>query len=168
MRKSGIITLSVMLLAGAYILLLSSGDAQARKRGFVSIGGEKIVKVKDLPDKDEFKHPQYGYVDLGYKIKQITVVFLPLWNYSGEYVGYIGRDDKYLILPPDVIANIEKEGINLSKAPSLPFWDKMGGKLIIGFILLILAGVGIFWVMQKKEDEPEVSENDNPPPPAAQ
>lgn len=144
------LTVLSIIVAGFIFAAMMPSEAQAKKKApLITFGGEKIVKVKDLPNDPFYKHPTYGKVDLGYKIKQVKILFIPVWNYDGEYVGYVGRDDLFIRLDAAVKARMEKDGVKLSGAPSLPFWEKIGGKLV--FILVIggLIVAGLF--MNKKE-----------------
>jgi len=135
MKKLSIITISVLALVFASGALYSAPV-------FYSWGGEKIIKVKDLPDTPDFRTRSGKYVDAGYLYKQITVFFVPVWNYGGKWVGYTGSDKSYLRLKENKLRAIAKKAkIELPKSPTLPFWDAIGGKLVILALFVLAFGI---------------------------
>ena len=112
---------------------------------FFSTGGEKLIKVRDFPDTPAFRTRSGKFVDAGYLYKQVTVFFVPVWNYEGRWVGYTGSDTRYLrISEKKLKAAAKKAGITLPDSPTLPFWDAVGGKLVIaGLALLIFVVIKI-------------------------
>ncbi len=95
-----------------------------------------FVTVEDLPDSSRFYSEEYkAYVDLGYVYNQLWALWLPLWNTNGKYCLLIEGQDIYFDLSEEELKEIELEqGYSLSANP-IPFWDKMGGKLIVLFII---------------------------------
>ena len=104
---------------------------------FYEWGGEKIIKVMDLPNTETFKNEEGAYVDVGCIYKQISIVWIPLWNYDVRWCGYIGEGPNYLIMEEKNLSQLASQAsLELPDGPSLPLWDSVGGKL-----LLVIAGV---------------------------
>jgi|TARA_B100001971_G_C18172753_1_gene528156 hypothetical protein len=139
---------------------------------FFGWGDEKIVKVMDYPNTDDFyiekdylnevfkgydiTFDSFRYLDLGYRMQQITIFFIPIWNYNGKWCGYIGSDSYYLTtLDFDFISSAY--GLSIPNKPKLPFWDEYGGKLLLGAILALYIYFSYF---RKDDDDLEVVEND--------
>jgi hypothetical protein len=104
-------------------------------------GGEEIIKVADFPNTEEFENGRGEYFDAGYVYKQVTIFFIPVWNYDGKWVGYVGEKNGYLLLKKAELDRLAaKANVRLPETPSLPFWDSIGGKLVFGLILLLYLG----------------------------
>jgi len=104
-------------------------------------GGEEIIKVADFPNTEEFENGRGEYFDAGYVYKQVTIFFIPVWNYDGKWVGYVGEKNGYLQLKKAELDSMAaKANVRLPETPSLPFWDSIGGKLVFGLILLLYLG----------------------------
>ncbi|MEN9353166.1 MAG: hypothetical protein RL318_491 [Fibrobacterota bacterium] len=127
------------LIAFTFLFLLF-GASSAQAKGvplFYSSGTEKIVKGAEFPDTDDFRTQSGEYIDAGYKFKQVQLFWIPLWNYGGEWCGYIGKDDAFIEIPKpalDSMATVAK--VTLPAAPSLGIWNSYSGKAIIGLLLL--------------------------------
>lgn len=128
-------------LLAAATLLMTAGSAEAAKVPvFVSWGGERIVKVADLPDTDAFRTRSGELVDVGFRFKQVRVLLIPVWNYDVTWCGYVGSDDSYLKLDESELkAMATGAGAPLASDPSLPIWDRFGGKALL--LLLMVAWV---------------------------
>ena len=122
---------------------------------FFSWGEETIVKIADFPDTPDFQTKDENYFDAGVIYKQITIFFLPLWNYDVRWTGYIDSD-YYVELSPEEMQDFAVElspeemqdfavvaEVSLSQAPALPFWDRYGGKLILLVLLAVLLLVAV-------------------------
>lgn len=112
-----------------------SGSAYAKK-GIVlfNFNAETIVKVVDLPDIPPLQSEDGRYIDLGYK-------FNPT---GGDWVGYIGSDDKYIRLDPKTLqAMLAIAG--LKKAPPVP--DRPAGSKLHVFLFLIGIGMVAFFAL---------------------
>ena len=121
------------------MLLLGAGPAQAQ----FSWGGEKIIRVSDLPDNASTLIPEGAnagrYLDIGVVYKRVEILFIPVWNYDIRYAGYVGNDTNYLNLPEYTLRAIAREsGGTMPNEISLPFWDAVGGKLLFGGIVLLI------------------------------
>ena len=141
-----------MLSFFATVALLSfSSVASAELFGW---GGEKIIMVMDFPDEDWAQIPTCEYVDAGYRYKQLTMLFIPLWKYDGRWTGYIGSEKQYLDLDRSELQEFaEAAGLELPDSPSLPFWDSMGGKLL--FILIVILYLGVKFRSSPEEEAEE-------------
>ena len=101
---------------------------------FFSWGGEKIIKVTEFPDTDFYKNQDGKYIDVGIRFKQVTIFFMPVWNYDVEWCGYIGEGNKYMdVKYQDISKAAQESKIDLPSDPesSISFWDKYGGKLAV-------------------------------------
>ena len=106
----------------------------------------------EFPNNPNFQTPSGEYIDAGYRYQQITVFFLPLWNYNEKWCGYIGSDESYLDLNRDELAVLAAEAdLTLPTNVTIDAWDSIGGKLtfIIGLLLL----VGYTMLTMKDEEE---------------
>lgn len=136
--RAGQFVVQIVILAA--VATLWAGSAKAMPV-FFSWGGEKVIKVKDFPDAPQFYNDSVAsYVDVGYRVKQVTILFLPVWNYEGTWCGYVGSDETYLDVTKQDLRQVAKAGaIEFPEEPTLPFWDRWGGKLIFGGIILLYA-----------------------------
>ena len=147
---SKLCTISTLVLV---LLFATTETAEARKRGFISFGGEKITKIADLPDTEEYQLESGEYVDVGYMYKQVSIVFIPVWNYDLQWCGYVD-DETYMDLSKEDLDAMAKEaGVTIPDA-SLPFWDSIGGKLV--FLLAI--GAFIAYAVFSSDDDDEEEE----------
>jgi hypothetical protein len=84
----------------ALIFVFGITDAKAVRGGTSG----KVLKIQELPNSNPFKTVSYGFFDVGYTYNSFGISGLRLWNYDGQYCGYIGRKDKYLILNAETIS----------------------------------------------------------------
>lgn len=116
---------------------------------------EYMKFVAELPDDSLFAVPDYNaHLDIGYKYKQFWLVWVPIWNYDGQYCLMIkDKDDVFFEAKPEEIkAYQEKYKLDLPENP-LPFWDKLGGKLIVG----LLVALGIYGIIPSKDKKEEMA-----------
>lgn len=135
----------------ATILGLLSVTAYGKARIPYCSDCEYLQFVAELPDDSTFMAAEYGaHLDMGYKYKQFWLVWVPIWNYEGEYCLMIkGKEDVFFsITPEELKAYKEKYKLDLPENP-LSFWNKIGGKLIVG----ALAGLAIYGLIPSKEDK---------------
>lgn len=125
---------------------------------------EYITVVADLPDSAQFYSEEYkGYMDIGYKYKQFWVLWLPLWNTTGEYCLTIKDQDIYFEYTKEEIEELAKSyNIKLPSNP-IPLWDKIGGKALI--ILLLALAVWYFKFYDKPKKEESLAETATGPGP---
>ena len=140
---------SLLVAIFSVMLLCTSAYAKPVLFGW---GGERIIKAMEFPNNPNFQTPSGEYIDAGYRYQQITVFFLPLWNYNEKWCGYIGSDESYLDLNRDELAVLAAEAdLTLPTNVTIDAWDSIGGKLtfIIGLLLL----VGYTMLTMKDEEE---------------
>lgn len=86
---------TLLLLSAVGAVALTAGQAEARRMRlpiFIpGVGGDTLVKVKDLPDRAPFISRDGKFIDLGYRFKSYG---------GGEWIGYIGSSRSYLPLKP--------------------------------------------------------------------
>lgn len=125
------------------LLLIVTGGARAGVPVMLtySIDKDVVVPLLDLPDTEPFMYRGEkfsGYVDVGYRYKQFDVCHIPLWNYEGQYCGYIPGAQGWLAIPEAKLKEITwGAGLRFPHTPRLPFWDAFGGKLAM---LLLIVG----------------------------
>jgi len=152
--------LSIVLLVLAFSLLNSS-SAEARKSGFFSFGGEAMSKVQDFPDTESFQLEDGTYVDAGCIYKQVTILFIPIWNYDIQWCGYTGDGDSYLPMTKEQLDELAKEAdITLAETPSLSFWHSMGGKLVF---LVVIGGLIAYGILSPDDEEEEAPTTEDKP-----
>lgn len=135
------------------VSLAFCGELQA-KFVFFGWGDEKIIKVMELPDNSDFTSADGDFIDLGYRYQQVTIFFIPIWNYNGKWCGYIGKDDYYWNLSKeDFLPYLSHYGLPMPDKPNIPFWDEIGGKLLMGFLLI---GYIYFSYFAKKDENENV------------
>ncbi|MCL1943804.1 MAG: hypothetical protein FWF54_09700 [Candidatus Azobacteroides sp.] len=115
--------------------------------------GEKIEVVKNLPDSViiDGKH-----VNLGVMYKQFSVFWIPMWNY-GETKSVLVNDkeDIYYDLTAEDVEML-KIGFNIDvpQEPVIGFWNKIGGKIVWGVVILaVICGC---LITRKDDKEAEV------------
>ena len=118
------------LLVSCFSILFSM-QASAKIPAFFQIDVEQVFKAQELPDTAYLLLEDGTYMDLGVFYKQLTVFFIPVWNYEIQWCGYVGNDTQLLILDEEALEGIvQATGLLFPNAPSLPFWPSIGGKLL--------------------------------------
>jgi hypothetical protein len=146
---------SIILLVLSFSLL-NIHSAEARAPVFFSFGGEAISKVQDFPDTEAFQFEDGSYVDAGCIYKQVSIFFIPVWNYDVRWCGYTGEDDSYATMTKEELDELATEAsITLPETPSLSFWDSIGGKLV--FLGLVGAFIAYSVLTSDDEEEEEVA-----------
>ena len=137
---------SSLALLGFTLFLSTESLHAARIPFFFSYDAEKIIKIADFPDTADFQWKKSVFIDAGYKFKQVRLFGIPLWNYDGMYCGYVGKEDQFLqVDQPKLFELAKRGGVSLPDSPSLPFWDFLGGKLLVIFIIGGLLALKFFW-----------------------
>ncbi len=113
---------------------------QAKGIIIFSYDDEKCTKIADLPENEQFRLADGGYMDVGCYTKQVTLFWiLPIWNYDKEYCGYAGSDKVVKIVDQEAFkSEIRAAGITLPDEPDLGLWDRFGGKLVVILLLLLI------------------------------
>lgn len=132
-----------MLLLLGFVILFGFVSTNKANAVQVTFGPhDKLVKICDLPDEDDYMSGDGKHFDFGYKYTLFEVVFLPIFQQGdGEIVGYID-DDHFVVLSKEDIIEITKTNNikNLAGLVKIPFWDAWGGKLVGILIILLLIG----------------------------
>lgn len=134
----------ILLLLASIILLNLIFISKINAANVVFGSRDKMVKVCDLPDTEDYTSSDGKLFDFGYKYTLFEVVYLPLFKKGeGQIVGYID-DDNYVALSDSDIQNIVKTNKihNLAGMIEIPFWDAWGGKIAVsGMIFLIVFSI---------------------------
>jgi len=127
---------------------------EARVPVLFSWGNEGIAKILDFPDIEELKSGDSNqFIDAGIRYKQVSIFFFPVWNYDATWCGYIGSDKEYINLNYEQlneIANGVKMTLPDAPEDGIQFWDKYGGKLVFGVLLLAFL---MYSAASSKEEE---------------
>lgn len=133
---------TVLLLLALAIVMTVATTRHANARGVLQWGGETVVKIADFPDVPEYRMDDGTYVDAGFIYKSVSIVYVPIWNYDFRWAGYLGADDTYLPIEEQELRDLAATaGVTLPATPDaveLPFWDRIGGKLVVGGAILVL------------------------------
>lgn len=153
----------VKLIISTSILLMIMSLSISAMPVIFSFGGEKIIKVADFPNNKENFMENGQFMDAGYVYKQVTIFFIPVWNYDGKWAGYVGSDELYAPMTKEELDAIATESnFVLPDSPSLGFWETVGGKLLVGLIILFIK-VGKFLIKrietQGEDDDGKTFEN---------
>lgn len=136
-------------------LLLTGLAVQQAHAARIPVGNaEKLEKVADLPDTEDYQLKDGKYVDLGIKFKVFTIAWIPIYTTEDpQLVGYAGGDTYYDI-PKEELTNIlAANKLEEKKLLKLSFWNAWGGKLVIGVLLLII----IYGMLPSRKKEREVT-----------
>ena len=111
----------------------------------VNFGGLEFSTIYDLPNTEEFTDDKGNYVNLGCAYKQLSLVWVPMWNWEVQYCFTIeGNENECYLVDKAQVEEIVGEyftanNIELPGA-SPSFWNKIGGKivwlLVIGFFII--------------------------------
>ena len=147
--KKVILTLSII---GALFFTANSVSA---KGVIIYSNGEKIEEVKQLPDSAIVNDE---HVNLGVMYKQFSIFWVPMWNYGEtKYVLINDKKDTYFDLTPEEFEMLKTEfNVDVPKTPVIGFWNKTGGKIIWG--ALILAAIAGWWTSRKDDKESKSSQ----------
>lgn len=130
--------------------------------GVFQYDGEKIIKVVDLPDTEDFVDDNGSPLDLAYIYKQIVILWiLPVWNYDGRWCLNDGASETYYAIDKaEWDAAMQSDGLALPEKSPVPFWDAVGGKVVlIGGALLAIFGVRV--INRQVESDEAGDDSDN-------
>ena len=107
-------------------------------------GGEKIVKIMELPDTDSFKTSEGDYFDVGAVYKRFRIVWITMWSYDVRWCGYIEGGTQYVPFTYEELKRYtDAASLPLDEDAQLPFWDEWPGKILIAITLIILM-IGVY------------------------
>ncbi len=120
---------------------------------------EYIQEVADLPDSLYYLEDSQASLDLGYLYKQFWIVWLPIWNFDGQYCLYEkGNDEVYYEITKEELTELETAGYFKMSSNPISIWNKLGGKVIV-IALIALIIWGYFSKSDEEEEEqPELAE----------
>ncbi|MDO6489996.1 MULTISPECIES: hypothetical protein [unclassified Cellulophaga] len=118
---------------------------------------QKIVKIVDLPDTEDFQLDDGTYFDIGKMYTISHIVWLPYSNTEPIITGYVD-DDTYVELSAENLKEIaEIAKVEIPETASASFFDRLGGKIILGLIgIVVLYGIYSSY-FGKDEDEKETA-----------
>ncbi len=129
-----------------FIVLVFSLIIPEKADAFIwSWGGEKLIKVEDLPDTDYWvsEDASYTYLDAYVIYKQAWILWIPILNWDARYVLSSGSGGDLFYEFADTSDKAQIVSRHGPPAGAIPFWDKVGGKMawvaiaaIFGFIKL--------------------------------
>jgi hypothetical protein len=135
------------------LALLSFSNADAKRAPIIYGSIEKVIKVADLPDDDRYVTNTGQYFDIGFMYSKSHILFMPYSTTTGRFVGFINADNYVGLTDKEIIEIAKAEKISLPKNVDLPFWDRLGGKLALG--LLVVGLIAVFLLKVKGTDEEE-------------
>jgi len=138
------------------IMLFAANTASA-KGVIIYSNGEKIELAKELPADVTIDGT---HVNLGVMYDQFAIFWIPMWNY-GETKFVLVNDKKntYWDVDEETIEILKTDfNVEISEKPTIGFWNKIGGKLIWG--ALILLAIWGWWSSRNDEDEDDVKETE--------
>lgn len=148
-----------LILFGSLFLTTNSVSA----KGVIIYGnGEKIDVVHYLPEDITVNNGEH--VNLGVMYKQFSLFWIPVWNYGEtQYVLINDNEDTYYDIDAEEI-DILKSGydIPISEKPTIDFWNRIGGKLIWGAVILLVIYFG--WQGRNDDKEAEIPAQDSNEP----
>ncbi|WP_157578101.1 hypothetical protein [Tenacibaculum ovolyticum] len=139
------------------ICSLSSLSVFSKARIPVPYGTEeKIIKIQDLPDTEDFKLKDGRYFDIGSKYTKSHLLWLSYSNTEPEIVGFIkGDESTFLKLSAEDLKRIEEiTGVQIPKKGEVSFFDKFIGKGLLGVLALFVL-YGLYDRFFGKDDEEE-------------
>lgn len=117
--------------------------------------------IKELPSEFQLESPngEVVHYDLGIKYDQLNIFkIFPIWNSDASYCLYHEvNDDKvsYIEISEQDMQNLRSAFNDIPEEPSLPFWDRIGGKLIFSAILALILGTSFLALFNKNSDDDE-------------
>lgn len=122
---------------------------------------EKIIKIVDLPDTEDFQLEDGTYFDIGSMYTINHVLWLAYSNTEPEIVGYIeGKDDEYLELTPEQLEQIAAlANVEIPAEGEVSFFHKIVGKVVLGLIgaFILYTLYNSYFGKDDEEDEPSTT-----------
>lgn len=137
----------IFLTSLLFVLTITLSHARAKIP--VCFPCEKITKVTELPNQDQFKDEHGKKLFLGYMYQEYGIIFIPAWISDGKYVLTNEAEDSYMEINPEDKKFFETElKVDMTKNP-LSFWKNYGGKAIY----LLIIGIIVFGMFSKNDEE---------------
>lgn len=116
---------------------------------------QKIIKVVDLPDTQDFQLEDGTYFDVGKMYTISHIVWLPYSNTKAVLTGYVD-DETYVDLTPEQVKEIAAHAkVEIPQEVTASFFDRIGGKIVLG---LLVVGTVYFFFTKKPSDDDKVDE----------
>jgi hypothetical protein len=128
------------VLLSLIIAFCSVTIASAKLRIPVCFPCETLQTTQELPDDSEIQKLAGQKVNLSYINDEYGILWLPIWNANGRYVLSDISNTTYFEIDAEA-AKILKEdhNFNIENAePPLSFWKRIGGKLVLAVVILLL------------------------------
>lgn len=130
-------------------LFLVCGISTSSAKGLILYGNDPVVtKVLDLPMNDDYtvvaQDGQSYHANLGVMYDEFSLFWIPIWNYGEKkYVLFtdtkVGEYDyTYADLSAEDVAYLQSQFGGIPTEPELPFWNAIGGKLILLLVILLI------------------------------
>ena len=158
----------------AFLLLVGTSATSTTLAAGIPIfysNGTDFAVLEKLPE-EAFEN--YGEtLSFGVAYEQFSLMWIPMWNYGDtEYVLISEDGETGYQLDDEHLAFLKEEyGIDTDARPAskIPFWDKLGGKLIwIAVILFLLWGgigkkkeEGVVELDNQSDESDETEQTDN-------
>jgi hypothetical protein len=133
-------------------LFFATNTISARGIIFYS-NGEKIEISQKLPEDAILDNGEH--VNLAVMYEQFSIFWVPVWNYGEtKYVLVNDKETTYYDLTEEDVETLQTDfNIIVPEKPSIGFWNKVGGKLIWGAVILV--AICVWWFTRKDDEEAE-------------
>jgi hypothetical protein len=114
--------------------------AAARARIPVCFPCESLTTAQELPKDSEIQEMVGEKVNIAYLNNEYGILWMSFWNTDGRYVLSDASNETYYEIDADA-AKILKEKHNFDPTTAgnpLSFWKKIGGKLVLIVIVVLL------------------------------
>lgn len=131
-------------------------SATAKAKIPICLPCETIQTIQELPTDSEIQKIIGQKVNLAYLNNEYGALWLPLWNTDSKFVLSDISNNTYVEID-DQLAKIlkEKHNFDIQTAESpLTFWKKIGGKLVLLVIILLIIWAYIPSKNKTKEVKP--------------
>ncbi len=149
------LTLSALL---TIFMLFQSQTVHARRGAIVYGTGPTTQSLYKFAEPVEVEGDSQTYTDFGIVFEQFSILGVPIWNYgettyalyseSATTIDYAEITNEDL---KEVLVDFEIPG-EFSAEPSLSFWNKIGGKLVV---LAVFGALVAFYALRGGKDEDE-------------
>jgi hypothetical protein len=132
----------VILTISLFVVLCFMANNASAKIVFLYSNGEKVDLVEKLPEDAMLDNE---HVNLGVMYSQFSMFWLPLWNYGEtKYVLINDRKNTYFDLSAEDLEILKSDyNIDIPENYTIGFWDRVGGKLCLCALIIVIAILGI-------------------------
>ena len=144
----------IILTISLFVVLFFMANNASAKIVFLYSNGEKVDLVEKLPEDAMLDNE---HVNLGVMYSQFSMFWVPLWNYGEtKYVLINDRKNTYFDLSAEDLEIIKSDyNIDIPENYTIGFWDRVGGKLVLCAIIIIIA---ILWIRSRSDNKTETQE----------